>query len=113
MSSLRQRLKNPATYLVGIVLILALATIDSFRAGEDQITARLYIQAVETYQEHGRQALASHIRCRYRPTCSEYSREAVRRHGIVGGIHLTAKRLLSCTREVKLGTLDSVPAAYR
>lgn len=34
--------------------------------------------------------------CRYTPTCSEYAVEAFRRHGLLGGLFLTLKRLLSC-----------------
>ena len=109
MSPLWQCVKHPATYLFGVVLIVTLATIDSFRPSENQVTARLYIQAVELYQHYGRKALSSHIRCRYIPTCSEYSREAVGRHGIADGITLSVKRLLSCTREVKPGARDIVP----
>lgn len=34
--------------------------------------------------------------CRYTPTCSEYALEAVERHGVLKGIALATKRLLSC-----------------
>lgn len=34
--------------------------------------------------------------CRYTPTCSEYALEAVERHGVLKGIALAARRLLSC-----------------
>ncbi|MBS95590.1 MAG: membrane protein insertion efficiency factor YidD [SAR202 cluster bacterium] len=34
--------------------------------------------------------------CRYEPTCSEYSIEAMKRFGIIKGIFLTVKRLLRC-----------------
>lgn len=35
-------------------------------------------------------------RCRYWPTCSEYSREALERHGARRGVLLTARRLARC-----------------
>jgi putative membrane protein insertion efficiency factor len=34
--------------------------------------------------------------CRYGPTCSEYAREAIERHGVLFGCWLAARRLLRC-----------------
>lgn len=34
--------------------------------------------------------------CRYRPTCSAYAAEALKVHGVSGGIYLTVRRLLRC-----------------
>ena len=34
--------------------------------------------------------------CRYLPTCSEYSIEALRTHGLIKGIFISLKRILSC-----------------
>ena len=34
--------------------------------------------------------------CRYEPTCSEYSIEAIKKFGAFKGILLTVKRLLRC-----------------
>jgi len=34
--------------------------------------------------------------CRYSPTCSEYSIQALRKHGVLRGTWLTFKRILSC-----------------
>lgn len=34
--------------------------------------------------------------CRYTPTCSSYSLEAFQRHGVLKGILLTTRRILSC-----------------
>jgi len=35
-------------------------------------------------------------RCRYTPTCSQYTIEAVMKHGILKGSWLSAKRIGSC-----------------
>ena len=35
-------------------------------------------------------------RCRYTPTCSEYTIEAVKKHGILKGGWLAIKRISSC-----------------
>jgi putative membrane protein insertion efficiency factor len=34
--------------------------------------------------------------CRYAPSCSEYAREAIERHGAICGCWLAARRLLRC-----------------
>ena len=34
--------------------------------------------------------------CRFKPTCSNYSKEAIVRHGNTKGVLLTIKRLLKC-----------------
>ncbi len=34
--------------------------------------------------------------CRYTPSCSEYAREAVARHGLLRGVGLATRRLLRC-----------------
>ena len=34
--------------------------------------------------------------CRYLPTCSEYSIEALKEFGLVKGIYISIKRILSC-----------------
>ena len=34
--------------------------------------------------------------CRYTPTCSRYTIEALKKHGPIKGSYLSAKRILSC-----------------
>ncbi len=34
--------------------------------------------------------------CRFDPTCSQYSIEALRKHGLMKGFYLAAKRILRC-----------------
>lgn len=34
--------------------------------------------------------------CRYTPTCSTYSLEAIKKHGPIKGLWLSIKRILSC-----------------
>jgi len=35
-------------------------------------------------------------RCRFMPTCSEYAKQAIEKHGVFYGIYLASKRLLKC-----------------
>lgn len=46
--------------------------------------------------------------CKFYPTCSEYARQAIERHGLVQGVRLTAARLLRC-RPFSPGGIDPVP----
>jgi uncharacterized protein len=47
--------------------------------------------------------------CRFQPTCSHYALEALRVHGLFGGLYLTARRLLRC-HPFHSGGDDPVPA---
>jgi putative membrane protein insertion efficiency factor len=109
MPSLRQRLKRPETFLFLFLMLPVLAGIDSFRRPDRQLTARFYVAAVHAYQHYGRSLLTGYVACRYRPTCSVYSAEAVEKYGIRRGLILSAKRLFSCSRSVPFGTFDPVP----
>ena len=93
-----------------LVGVLALAW-DVSRQPKNQLTARFYIGCVRGYQAVGRPLLEGTVACRYRPTCSDYSIEAVRRHGIRRGLVLTIKRINSCQANVPRGTSDPVPPA--
>jgi putative membrane protein insertion efficiency factor len=110
MSGLRQSLKRPETYLFFVGISLLALALETFRSPESQLTGQFYIGGVHLYQALGRPLLKGRIECRYRPTCSEYSIEAVRQYGLRHGIALTVHRIESCTTDVKPGTFDPVPA---
>ncbi|MCC7236943.1 MAG: membrane protein insertion efficiency factor YidD [Bryobacterales bacterium] len=109
MPALRRCLRQPHGYLAAVALALVLAGADARRAPERQWTARGYVRLVEAYQRWLRPVSSLIVRCRYRPTCSEYSRQAVTRFGIAEGARLTVRRLWSCRGAVALGSPDPVP----
>jgi uncharacterized protein len=109
MSTLRQRLKHPGTYLSLLGLLAALVSVDSFRGPEHQVASHQYISLVRVYQRVGRPLLDSHVQCRYQPTCSRYSIQAVGRYGLMRGLALTFGRLWRCRGSVPLGTADPLP----
>ena len=91
------------------VLVVAVLIGDVTRAADRQLLAREYVFAVRAYQNFGSPLLAPHVRCRYRPTCSEFSVQAVQRFGLVRGMALSLRRVASCTTRVAAGTVDLVP----
>lgn len=46
--------------------------------------------------------------CRFTPTCSEYAKQSITKHGIIKGGYLTIKRILNCNPFGKSG-FDPVP----
>lgn len=97
-------------FVLSAVLIFQLAlAVDVCRRPGSQLTGKLYIGAVHVYQTVGRPLLKGKVACRFRPTCSDYSIAAVEKHGTVQGLVLTCKRVMSCTNEVPMGTIDPVP----
>jgi len=111
MPPLPRCLKKRRTYLLLIGSFFLLLVPDSFRAPENQLTARAYVGAVHLYQRLGRPMLKGRVVCRFTPSCSDYSIEAVERHGIRRGLVLTFNRLSACNHSTPLGTYDPVPDA--
>lgn len=47
-------------------------------------------------------------RCRFTPSCSHYAIEAIKRHGMIKGCWLSARRLIKC-HPLNEGGYDPVP----
>jgi putative membrane protein insertion efficiency factor len=48
-------------------------------------------------------------RCRFYPSCSNYAVDALNEHGIISGLYLSLKRILSC-HPFSDGGIDLVPS---
>jgi len=71
---------------------------------------RLFIFTIHLY----RQLLSPFFSgsCRFEPSCSQYTEEAIRKHGIINGLWLGSKRLSRCHPWNK-GGHDPVPTQLR
>ena len=58
---------------------------------------KICIYLIEWYQTHISKYLEkNNIRCKYYPTCSEYTKHAIIKYGVFKGILLGGKRILKC-----------------
>ena len=46
--------------------------------------------------------------CRFYPSCSDYTRQAIEKHGLIKGLFLGGRRLLKC-HPFHPGGVDTVP----
>ncbi|HOD65451.1 MAG TPA: membrane protein insertion efficiency factor YidD [candidate division Zixibacteria bacterium] len=72
------------------------------------VAARLLILLVRIYQATLSGLFAGS--CRFYPSCSHYSVEALRSHGALSGLYLSVRRLLRC-HPWHPGGYDPVPSA--
>jgi len=75
-----------------------------------RVLARMLIAMVVAYRRYVSPVLPA--RCRFYPSCSAYSLEALQKHGAVRGTGLTIWRLLRC-HPFHPGGYDPVPDPIR
>ncbi len=76
----------------------------------NKIFSRFFILLIRFYQYAISPMLGAN--CRYTPTCSEYSVNAFKKHGVFKGFYLSAKRILSCNPWGGHG-YDPVPEKFK
>ena len=96
--------------LIAAVVITAAALLDWTRAPREQWSVRFYdLAVIKSYRTLLHPITSKVSRCRFRPTCSRYSEEAMHARGFPEGMLLTLWRLMRCGPWVKPGTHDEVP----
>ena len=113
LPSLRTRLSKRRLCLALAGLLVVGAVVDVQRDPVNQVGSRVYVTAVRGYKVFARPWLRGYVQCRYHPSCSEYSIEAVQKHGLCKGVGLTMSRIWSCRTSVPFGTYDPVPPSTR
>lgn len=68
--------------------------------------ARGAIFAIDEYRAHVSPHLRRFATCRFKPSCSLYGRESIRKHGFLRGAAKTAGRIARCGPWTKPGTVD-------
>ena len=56
--------------------------------------ARIVITCITAYQHCLSALLGS--RCRFYPSCSQYTKEAIEIHGVIKGFYLGSRRIICC-----------------
>jgi len=73
---------------------------------EPDVASRLAIGAIQLYQSTFSRVLPA--ACRFYPSCSEYTKIAIERHGLWRGSWLGTKRICKC-QPMHPGGIDYVP----
>jgi uncharacterized protein len=82
-----------------IALVVALAAgaavVDMFREPPKQITGALLLKGIEGYQKHLSAIIPT--KCKFKPTCSEYAKAAIRKDGAFKGGLKSLWRIIRCS----------------
>ena len=98
------RMRRYRTIAVAILLVIA---IHDFAVPHGRgFAARGALFAIDEYRAHVSPHLRGRIVCRFRPTCSAYGREAIRKYGFGKGSAMAAWRIARCGPWTKQGTVD-------
>lgn len=58
---------------------------------------KILVKLIELYQKHISLWLESkNIKCKFYPTCSEYTKQAIEKYGGIKGVALGIKRIIKC-----------------
>jgi putative membrane protein insertion efficiency factor len=82
---------------------------DAMRPPQNQVSVRVFAAGVVGYHRFIQPVTGRFIRCRFSPTCSSYSVEAVRKYGIAKGGWMGLCRIARCRPSVPMGTANPVP----
>ncbi|WP_417505106.1 membrane protein insertion efficiency factor YidD [Marinomonas gallaica] len=64
------------------------------------------LQRINRYQQKGGGAPQFGVSCNFHPTCSEYARQAILKHGSIKGCCMAVKRLKRCNERDRVDKID-------
>jgi hypothetical protein len=74
------------------------------------IFQRLIINRIEQYQAKGGGEEKFRVTCNFEPSCSEYTRQAVARFGVVNGLRRGLQRIRRCNHpDLVMPIIDHLP----
>ncbi|HSP46159.1 MAG TPA: membrane protein insertion efficiency factor YidD [Chthoniobacterales bacterium] len=112
MSALRPAVNKRRRWIFRFAAVAVVAAVlcDWMRPPSKQLSVVLYETIViKGYRAFLQPLGKRYIRCRFNPTCSAYSEQAMLLHGFPKGLWLTSSRLFRCMPWVPFGTEDPVP----
>jgi len=108
-TGLRRWVGRPEPWLAALLALAMLFAADASRPPQAQVSVRLFAASVDGYHHYLHPFTGHYLRCRYKPTCSSYAVQAVRKYGIAKGGWMSLRRVASCRSSVPMGTEDPVP----
>lgn len=100
------RSKGRRAGLIAALIVGAVVAHDVMVAPRDAFGARAALTAISAYRAHISPRLHPFVTCRFRPTCSVYGYESIRKHGLLAGGARTMWRIARCGPWTPLGTVD-------
>ena len=102
---------NPVGVIwITVFIVIGALVYDWTRPPQQQMSVALYERTVMAgYHVMIKPFSDKFVHCRFQPSCSHYSEEAMRTHGFPKGLWLTTSRLFRCMPSVEAGTSDPVP----
>ncbi|MGJ8690472.1 MAG: membrane protein insertion efficiency factor YidD [Gammaproteobacteria bacterium] len=71
---------------------------------------KFVIVAISKYQENGGGDEIFRVSCNFEPSCSEFAKQAVCKHGALRGLVMSTRRILRCSaRDIVMKINDPVP----
>ena len=104
LSSERQPRLARIVVLAAAIALGPILVHDSLVPRDQEWSTTAALTAIRGYQRFISPWLG--VRCRFKPSCSLYGYESIRKHGVVVGSAKTAWRILRCNPFTTFGTYD-------